>query len=162
MKLGEYDDNAKVTYNTFFGTYSYYNPGNQMYLSNHLRVLLIIVNGFATASNVYVTLNGCPSVLWKTRALPVKTKDPTLIGALVMVTGVFENIVIGERAIRLVLSIHLAFKGKPCLGSGRSSGAYLCSTSTSMGLLAVNVAVPVQIFPAPVIGRATTIWCGRV
>jgi len=61
---------------------------------------------------------------------------------LVTVTGVFE-MVIGDRAIRVVLSIHFAFKGSPCLKFGSTFGLYLCSTSTSTGLLAVNVAVPV-------------------
>ena len=63
------------------------------------------------------------------------------MGVLVIVTGVFENIVIVDRAILVALSIHLALRGAPRLTSGIILGLYLCSTSTSMGLLAVNVAV---------------------
>jgi hypothetical protein len=66
------------------------------------------VSGFATTSILYVTVNGIPSVLWKTKAEPANVSEPVLIGVLVAVTGVFENIVIVDRAIEVVLSIHLA------------------------------------------------------
>jgi hypothetical protein len=67
-----------------------------------------LLNDFAVASTVYVTVKGCPSVLWKSNTLPVNTNDPVLIGELVTLTGVLVNIVIVERAIGVVPSIHFA------------------------------------------------------
>ena len=79
-----------------------------------------------------------------------------LMGVLVTLTGVLENIVIVDRAY-LLPSIHLALYGWPCTVSGMIDGLYLCNISISIGLLAVNVTVPVQIFPSDLTGRATTI-----
>lgn len=84
----------------------------------------MIVNGFATASIVYVTVNGIPSVLWKSKALPVNTNDPVLMGVLVTLTGVLLNIVIVDNAY-LLPSIHLALYGWPCAVSGVTEGLYL-------------------------------------
>lgn len=66
------------------------------------------VIGFAIASTVDVTVNGIPSVLWKTNAEPANAGEPVLIGVLVTVTGVLEKVVMVESAIWVVLSIHLA------------------------------------------------------
>jgi hypothetical protein len=66
------------------------------------------VSGFASASTVYVTVNGIPLVLWKTKAEPANASEPVLIGVLVTVTGVLEKVVMVESAICVVLSIHLA------------------------------------------------------
>ena len=40
------------------------------------------VSGFAIASILYVTVNGIPSVLWKTKAEPANVSEPVLIGVL--------------------------------------------------------------------------------
>jgi hypothetical protein len=50
-----------------------------------------LLNDFAVASIVYVTVKGCPSVLWKSNTLPVNTNDPVLIGVLVTLTGVLVH-----------------------------------------------------------------------
>src|SRR5690242_4187138 len=75
-------------------------------LNLQLVVRYFCVSCFATASILYVTVNGIPSVLWKTKAEPTKTSEPVLIGVLVTMTGVLEKAVIVERAMRVVLSIH--------------------------------------------------------
>ena len=57
---------------------------------------------------MYITVNGIPSVLWKTKAEPANASEPELIGVFVTVTGVLEKVVMTESAICVVLSIHLA------------------------------------------------------
>jgi hypothetical protein len=63
-------------------------------VSNYFPCLFYFcVSGFASASTVYVTVNGIPSVLWKTKAEPANASEPVLIGVLVTVTGVLEKVV---------------------------------------------------------------------
>lgn len=71
------------------------NRGNAKTKNQHFNYL---VNDFAVASIVYVTVKGCPSVLWKSNKLPINTNDPVFMGGLVTLTGVLLNIVIVERA----------------------------------------------------------------
>jgi hypothetical protein len=97
-------------------------------------------------SIVYVTVNGIPSVLWKTRADPANVNEPVLMGVLVTVTGVLENVVIVERAMHVTLSSIWRCMALHVLRQ-ELLWIVLMFNLYSIGLLAVNITVPVQIFP---------------
>jgi hypothetical protein len=73
-------------------------PGDYGAEGKYLLFFSYLVNDFAVASIVYVTVKGCPSVLWKSNTLPVNTNDPVLIGELVILIGVMiKSFIVGKR-----------------------------------------------------------------
>ena len=106
------------------------------------------VGWFTSPTIVYVIVNGFPARLWNANAEPANGSDPALTG---------KSVYFFIKDIATSPSPKGAFNGSPCSLSV-AVALYPCNDTTSIGWLAVNVAIPEYNLPSSLGGAAITIW----